>query len=83
METKVIIIGQEKPKQRELKKIEFTHLLNTCKKIEPTNAQPDVWDCIELICKNYSKDFDLMFGYDEENRSGGALYLGHFNDGIV
>jgi hypothetical protein len=79
--TKVIIIG-EQPEKKELKPIEFVKFLDTELKVHFGCADPNQWKNIELICKKYSNDYDLMFAYDEY-RSVGVLYLGHFNDGIV
>jgi len=81
--TKVTILGQEEPK-KELKKIEFVKYFNEHYKlaIPRKDVVPSDWKNIELICKDYSKGFDLMFAFSEE-RNHGTLFLGHFNDGIV
>jgi hypothetical protein len=80
--TKVIILG-EQPEKKELKPIEFVKYLGSELKINSNPTEPKFWKNIELICRNYSSEpFDLMFAYDD-NRSGGVLYLGHFNDGVV
>ena len=50
------------------------------------DISPETYDYIELICRNFKDSgLDLMFCYFEEGRSGkySALYLGHFNDGVV
>jgi hypothetical protein len=79
--TKVIILG-EQPEKKELKPIEFVKYLDSDSAFDYKCAEPKQWKNIELISKNYFDKYDLMFAYDE-NRSGGILYLGHFNDGIV
>jgi hypothetical protein len=79
--TKVIIIG-EQPEKKELKPIEFVKYLYSDSEFKPNCSNPQKFTNIELISKNYFKEYDLMFAYDE-NRSKGILYLGHFNDGIV
>ncbi len=79
--TKVIILGQE-PEKKELKPIEFVKYLDYHLEFSSGCSSPKKRENIELICKNYATKFDLMFAYDED-RSGGILYLGHFNDGIV
>jgi hypothetical protein len=80
--TKVIILA-EQPENKELKPIELVKWLDSEYNFCNAESNPMQWKNIELICKNYqSHGFDLMFAYDE-NRSGGILYLGHFNDGIV
>jgi hypothetical protein len=80
--TNVIIIG-EQPEKKELKPIQFVKYMNFELKINSDPSEPKLWKNIELICRNYSSQpFDLMFAYDD-NRIGGVLYLGHFNDGVV
>ena len=79
--TKVIILGQE-PEKKELKPIEFVKHLYSDFEFSSGCSYPRSWENIELISKNYFNKYDLMFAYNE-NRSGGILYLGHFNDGII
>jgi hypothetical protein len=80
--TKVIILG-EQPEKKDLKPIQFVKYMNSELKINSDPSKSKLWKNIELICRNYSSEgLDLMFAYDY-NRSGGVLYLGHFNDGIV
>jgi hypothetical protein len=39
---------------------------------------------VELICKNYDKDIDLIFTYNNPiKRSEGVLWTGYWNDGVV
>ena len=35
---------------------------------------------VELVCKNYAKEKDLMFCYKEGNRRGGLLVVGKYNE---
>jgi hypothetical protein len=79
--TKVIILG-EQPEKKELKPIQFKLKLDSNHGFTSNFGSPKQWENIELICKNYSTQYDLMFAYDEY-RQHGILYLGHFNDGIV
>ena len=79
--TNVIIIG-EQPEKKELKPIEFKLKLDSHHGFTSCFGSPKKWGNIELICKNYSTQYDLMFAYDDY-RQHGILYLGHFNDGIV
>ena len=45
---------------------------------------PYSWKYIELICKNYAPNLDLMFAYNSAaNRSSGVLMIGRWNDGVV
>ena len=79
--TKVIILGQE-PEKKELKPIEFKLKLDSNHGFTSCFGSPKKWENIELICKNYSTQYDLMFAFDS-NRQYGMLYLGHFNDGVA
>lgn len=78
--TKVTILGGEQKK--ELKKIEFKKALERCSNFKKSISEPEEWDNIILLEKNYTEDnLDLMYAYD--NKKDGCLYLGHFNDGVV
>lgn len=79
--TKVIILGEATPEQAK-KPIEFKKWITSNLAINNTAHKPKEYANIELICRNYTPDLDLMFAYDGE-RSNGLLFLGHFNDGIV
>ena len=88
MKTKCIVIGEEAPKN-EAKGIEFIrqlfHITNK-NHLEIVNAldYPNDWQFIELICKNYVNNVDLMFAYNDPNkRHLGSLYIGRWNDGVV
>jgi hypothetical protein len=81
--TKVTILGQSEPKQKELKPIEFKmKLSDTTTSLKEAILKPNRWDNIELIAFKYNGVYDLMYAYDD-NRNEGLLYLGHFNDGVV
>lgn len=83
MTTNIVVLD---PSHKVTKKpIEFNCWLSGDKIIRETGVVPSRYRNIELICKNYrDKSLDLMFAYDDaENRSLGALFLGHFNDGVV
>lgn len=84
MATKVIILGQDAPKEAK-KPIEFKRIMNNHAEWKPAIVTPNVYQCIELISRNYADDLDLMFAYIENRNhpSMACLYLGHFNDGIV
>ena len=84
MSTKVIVIG--KPEKGKAKTaIEFRSFLDSELKTSDRGAfSPSCYKYIELICKDYALGFDLMFAYNDPNeRSFGALCIGHFNDGVV
>lgn len=81
--TKVTILGEATPEQKELKPIELKFLIAEDGKLIELNHKPSEWKNIELICMNYNCcKLDLMFAYDNE-RQAGNLYLGRFNDGVV
>ncbi len=82
--TKIRILGETTPEQKELKPIEFISFIFGDGKIDTDVNSPNNWNNIELVCRNYnSLNLDLMFAYDDNERDDGALYLGHFNDGLV
>lgn len=75
--TKVVKLGPLSP-------IEFTHYLQDDHVITSGDDKPSDFDRVELICLEYDGTRDLMFAYNyADDRTGGTLYLGHFNDGVV
>ena len=87
--TKTIILGEQKDKAIK-KPIEFfTHIhLIDSDDVEVLNVDvetlPCKWNYIELICKDYAPNLDLMFAYDDaDDRSNGILIIGRWNDGVV
>ena len=86
--TKTIVIGEHKDNAIK-KTIEFFSQLNVLKSdsIEIENvatSNPHHWNYIELICKNYAPNLDLMFAYDDaDDREEGILIIGRWNDGTV
>ena len=85
--TKTIVIG-ELPKPSEKKPIEFfthIHLIDSDDvSVENVETLPCKWNYIELICKDYAPNLDLMFAYDDADRRGnGLLIIGRWNDGVV
>jgi hypothetical protein len=82
--TKVTILGQSEPEQKELKPIEFLYYLSGALPYScPSESKPGSYKNIELICMNYGGSRnDLMYAYDTD-RNQGSLYLGQFNDGVV
>lgn len=79
--TKVIILGQE-PKEEKKKPIQFVKSLSSMLNIQNSIESPKNYNHIELICRKYNSEYDLMFAYNKD-RSNGCLFLGHFNDGVV
>lgn len=78
--TQTTVIGHYPEKERT--PIVFRSLLDTNYLCKLTSDNPGVYEHIELICLNYAQDSDLMFAYHGD-RSGGTLYIGKWNDGVV
>jgi hypothetical protein len=78
-------------KQKENIKFEFKVSVLTGISIEDDCPDPDVYDNITLVCKNYvnfmEKNYDLMYAYDSltcgDGPSRGCLYVGYWNNGTV
>ena len=86
--TKVTIIGEEIKAVKKYTHIKFLQVLTGAYTVNYTSdggwCEPNEWNHIELICKNYSNGKDLMFAYDEADyRNDGVLYIGYFNEGTV
>lgn len=87
---KCIIIGEEGEEVKSIKltPIVFERSLSASFNINKyINTNPNSFDYLELICKNYNqeqgdKKRDLIFAYNDI-RSEGILYIGKWNDGIV
>lgn len=82
MKTKVIVIGKQFQAPKKLKAIEFKKAVLGGNNLSMAVAKPSNFKNIELIARNYTELYDLMFAYDTD-RSCGCAYLGHFNDGVV
>lgn len=85
--TKLIEIGKSQNNQTKVP-IVFDHYLANLdfggKQFAKTKETPSDYKYIELICRNYIADVDLMFAYmDESQRSDGYLYVGRWNDGVI
>ena len=85
--TKTIVLGEQKDKAIN-KPIEFFTRLNILEsddvKVESADTKPYEWNYIELICKNYTINLDLIFVYENaDDRSSGILMIGRWNDGVA
>ena len=85
--TKTIILGEQKDKDAK-KPIEFftrIHVVDSDDvSVENVETLPCKWNYIELICKDYAPNLDLMFAYDNaDDRGNGILIIGHWNDGVA
>jgi hypothetical protein len=91
MNTQVTIIGKQQSEKTKTA-IKFKYFLNA---VDPKSHNilhlvseesflPHSYNFIELICRDYMLDSDLMFAYNDPNdRGDGRLYIGNFNDGVV
>jgi hypothetical protein len=86
--TKVIILGQE-PKQKKPTPIEFLYILKSTFqenvseiKFTETCQKANHWQEVILLRKNYACGLDLFFCQNPESMKR-AIFLGHFNDGVV
>lgn len=80
--TKVSVFGQEATEQKKLKPIEFVKTVYSDGTIAPAPTSPKDWDNVVLYKATRSKsclDFILAFNDNET----GAIFLGHWNDGVV
>ncbi len=84
MATKVIILGEEPKEVKQLKPIEFVKFLSSDISLGDDPSSPHTWKHVDLIVKNYTIDgLDVMLAYDDDKyKYDGALYLGHYNDGV-
>ena len=84
--TKTIVLGEHKDDAIK-KPIEFKYFLTEDIEIgtpQGDNKSPSSFKFIELICKEYDQDHDLMFAYNDANERGsGILMIGRWNDGVV
>ena len=85
--TKTIVLGEQQ-KNADKKPIEFFSLINVADSddvdVDNTSSKPHAWNYIELICKDYAPNLDLMFAYnDPDDRGEGLLIIGRWNDGVV
>jgi hypothetical protein len=82
--TKTIVLGASY--QTIQKPIEFLmHMNHNFEfKNDVNGYDPSQAKYIELICKRYNGNLDLMFTYSDPSKRGeGLLYIGYWNDGVV
>lgn len=81
--TKCIVIGDQ-PREKKKNPIQFVTYLNCNLEFSKTDMHPRDFENLELICKNYSDEIDLIFGYENnrDDRDESVLFLGHWNDGV-
>jgi len=86
-ETKCIVLGEES-KEENKKPIEFVKHVNVAFDVGLSEAgrKPSTYETIELVRGTESDShYDLMYAYEGVRRhtGKGAIYLGHWNDGVV
>jgi hypothetical protein len=85
--TKTIVLG-EQPNPVNKKPIEFFSMIslidNDNVEVDAVKTEPYYWNYIELICKGYGHNLDLLYAYNDANDRGeGRLIIGRWNDGVV
>ena len=83
--TKVTILGQE-PKEEKKKQIVFLKEIDDKGCYKSTSYTPSLYNNVILIKSIAVMNMDLMCCFDDRvshDISNRALYLGHFNDGVV
>lgn len=85
--TKLIEIGKNQNNQTKVP-IVFDYYLCDLKfnedSFQKTCDRAENFEYVELICRNYLENKDLMFAYDDENnRREGTLFVGNWNDGVI
>lgn len=86
--TKITVLGSEATEKKELKKIKFVKYIDEYGENSDFSSSPSEWENIELICRNYrNRENDLMFCFNNQRNGKSnaqqAIFLGHFNDGVV
>jgi hypothetical protein len=83
--TKTIVIGENPNLNPNPKPIQFVQLLTESFRVSDRFGEvPSDYEYLELISKNYTTGYDLIFAYnDPAERNAGILFIGHWNDGVV
>ena len=81
--TKVSVFGQKHTETKKLKPIEFVKRIYSDGTIVNASSTPKDWNNVVLYMANGSIDcFDLILAFDD-NDGVRALFLGHWNDGVI
>lgn len=86
MPTKTIVIGEKHTKREQVPIKLHGYLTEDMELSTNQHNKPSYFAYLELICKNYGMEdnTDLIFAYDNpDDRSGGVLFYGKWNDGVV
>jgi len=80
--TKVSVFGQQPTETKELKKIEFVKRVCSDASIDSPICNPSSWQNIMLYRESSGyPSFDMIMAWD--NFGEKAVFLGHWNDGVV
>jgi hypothetical protein len=69
--------------------IEFVRFIDTANHTQldevaiSTKMWANAWDHVRLVIKGNRNEFDTIAAWDDNSRESPALYLGHWNDGVV
>ena len=81
--TKVSVFGEKPTGNKELKQIELIKFVNQDCAPDDAAATASEYKNVTLLIKGYcGVRFDLILAYDDDVNEG-AVYFGHWNDGIV
>ena len=77
--TKVSVFGEQPTEAKEFKKIEFAHRINSSGHITEAKTGPCHWENVMLYRKG-GGFYDIILAFDNGEK---AIFLGHWNDGVV
>lgn len=83
--TKVVKLIAENEATESKKKIEFVFLVTCNKTFVVAPNKPHEWDNVSILCRKSDNDkYDIMIAWDNDsNEEQRAVYLGHWNDGVI
>lgn len=82
--TKVSVFGQKATESKQLKPIEFVKRVYSDGTVVPPTILPKDWSNVMLYKATSDKEkcFDLILAFDD-NDGARAVFLGHWNDGVI
>jgi hypothetical protein len=85
--TKVLVFGENSEQKKKLTPIELAFMIDCNLNVDTVYDSPSDFEYIMLLERGYTTSssklpgYDLMMAWDFEDDK--ALYLGHWNDGVV
>jgi len=82
-------INEETTIKPSKKPIELVRYISSCKEYElsnvasTTSCSPSDWNHIRLVIKGNGYEFDVIAAWSDYCDDSPALYLGHWNDGVI